>query len=264
MKRKMIVWSIAVAGLLLCAESVQAQSRVVRRSRTERRDERQTHRDEPRRPIRTDEFVAKPRPIKVVDNDVIRAFEHESFDSDRLRMADMIFSTDGHMTVDQITRISLSFDFDTNRIKFLKKAYLNCVDRHNYYRVLRTLEFSSSRENVIKFVTDNQKERKRDREPDVYYKVTSSEMSDIIKALKNESYDSYRAKLASMIVCGNMLTSRQIADMAKTFSYDSYRTDFLLLAYDNCVDPQNYVVAVNTLQYSSNRDSLMRKISRRP
>lgn len=265
MKRKMIIWSIAVAGLLLCAESVQAQSRVVRRSRTERRDERQIQREEPRRPVRTDEIVPRPRPIKVVDNEVIRAFDRERYDSDRLKMADMIFSTDGHMTVEQITRISHSFSFDTNRVKFLKKAYLNCVDRHNFYRVLPTLEFSSSRENVIKFVTDNQEERKRrDREPAVYYKVTSSEMSDIIKALKNESFDSYRVKLANMIVCGNMLTSRQIADMAKTFSFDSYRSDFLLIAYENCADPQNYVVAANTLQYSSNRDSLMRKISRRP
>ena len=66
-----------------------------------------------------------------------------------------------------------------------------------------------------------------------------------------------------MIVCGSLLTSRQIADMAKTFKFDSNRTGFLLYAYEFCADPQNYVVAANTLEFSSNRNELMRKITRR-
>ena len=67
-----------------------------------------------------------------------------------------------------------------------------------------------------------------------------------------------------MIVSGSLLTSRQIADMAKTFTFDSNRYEFLLFAYRSCADPQNYVIAANTLEFSSNRNNLMRKITRRP
>ena len=81
---------------------------------------------------------------------------------------------------------------------------------------------------------------------------------------KPYAFDSAREKLGMIIVCGNMLTSRQIADMAKTFQFDSNRSNFLLYAYRNCSDPQNYVVAANTLQFSSSRNELMRKISKRP
>ena len=101
------------------------------------------------------------------------------------------------------------------------------------------------------------------RRTDMVRKVSSSDMTAIIKALKNESFDSTRGKMARMIVCGSLLTSRQIADMAKTFSFDSKRYDFLVYAYNFCADPQNYVVAVNTLEFSSNRNNLMKKISRR-
>ena len=89
-------------------------------------------------------------------------------------------------------------------------------------------------------------------------------MTAIIKSLKDETFDSTREKLAKMIVCGSLLTSRQIADMSKTFSFDSYRNNFLIYAYKFCADPQNYVVAANTLEFSTNRNDLMRKISRRP
>ena len=143
----MMMIGIAVAALLLCTESVQAQSRVVRRERNPQRvDDRRIDRPDPRR---TRDVVApvpeRPR-IKVVDNEVIRSFDRERFDSNRLKMADMIFSTDGFMTTAQITRVAETFDYDSNRIKFLKNAYRNCVDPYNYYMVLGTLDYSSSRE----------------------------------------------------------------------------------------------------------------------
>lgn len=260
MKTRLMMIGIAVAALLCAAESVQAQSRVVRRVDNGRRNERVV-RPEQRRPERQEIIVEQRRPvIKIVDNEVIRAFDREHFDSDRLKMADMVFSTGGLMTVAQISRISAAFDFDSNRVKFIKKAYLNCVDPYNYYMILGTLDYSSSREKIIEYVLDV-KEDFPFAEP--VRKISSSDMNAIIKALRNESYDSTRSKIAKMIVRGSVLNSRQIADMAKTFSYDSNRYKFLVYAYDSCIDPQNYAVAANTLEFSSNRSDLMRNISRR-
>ena len=267
MKRNLMMIGIAVAALLLCTENIQAQSRVARRTRTERRevrrDEKLVRQPDPRRTQGAAVIVEQRRPVyKVVDNEVIRAFDREHFDSDRLKMADMIFSTGGLMTVGQITRISDIFDYDSNRIKFLKKAYDNCVDRHNFYLVLPTLDYSSSREKIIKYVLDEQERPRYDAE--VVRKVSLSDMSAILKALKNETFDSTREKLARMITSGSLFTSRQIADMAKTFKFDSNRYDFLLDAYRSCIDPQNYAIAANTLEFNSNRNDLMRKITRRP
>ncbi|MBO7110714.1 MAG: DUF4476 domain-containing protein [Bacteroidaceae bacterium] len=262
MKTRMMMIGIAVAALLLCTESVQAQSRVVRRERTERRDDRHIDQVDPRR-TRTREVPPPPEPrrIKVVDNEVIRSFERERYDSNRLKMADMVFSTGGFMTSEQIIRVANYFDYDSNRVKFLMNAYRNCVDRYNYYMVLRTLDYSSSREKVIKYVLEEKEDMLR--ETDMVRKVSNSDMSNILKALKNETYDSTRGKLARMIVCGSLLTSRQIADMAKTFKFESDRRDFLEYAYMFCADPQNYVVAIDTLKFSSDRSDLMRIISRR-
>ena len=261
MKTRMMMISIAVAALLLCTESVQAQSRVARRDRTERVDSRHIDRPDPRRSRDVVAPVPERPRMKVVDNEVIRSFDRERYDSNRLKMADMIFSTDGYMTTAQITRVAETFDYDSNRVKFLKNAYRNCVDPYNYYMVLRTLDYSSSRENIINYVLDEKEHMLR--RTDMVRKVSSSDMTAILKALKNESFDSTREKLGKMIVCGSLLTSRQIADMAKTFTYDSRRHDFLLYAYDFCSDPQNYTIAANTLEYRSNREDLMKKISRR-
>jgi len=266
MKTKVMMITLAVAALLIGTESIEAQSRVVTRSRSERRNSRVVTRTDPqpRRGERSTVIVQEVVPvrIKIVDNEVIRAFERETFDSNRLRMAEMVFSTGGYMTTAQIKIVSQSFDFDNDRVKFLKLAFDNCVDRHNFYRVLSTVEFSSSREKIIKYAMESQLDDVMDGA--ALYEVSSSDMTAIIKTLKNERFDSMREKLGKMIVSGSVLTSRQIADMARTFQFDSNRSEFLQFAYRNCSDPQNYVIAANTLEFSSSRNELMRKISRRP
>lgn len=278
MKQRMIIWSLAVAGLLMAGiEDVQAQSREVRRVNTERRpDDRSINQPDPERsnvidtrrpaqdPHRNEAGIHKPIPApkdRLISNDAVRAFGRESFDSNRLKMADMIFRTGGMMTVEQVVYISRTFDFDSNRIKFLNNAYLNCIDRYNYYLVLKTLDYSSSREKVINRIEEiRQEEMYR---YDEYYRISTTDMNNIVRTLKNEDFDSYRIKIARMIVNGNLFTARQIADMANTFSFDSYRKEFLLYAYDNCVDTQNYTVAIKTLDYRSNRSQLMDELSRR-
>ena len=246
MKKNLMMIGIAVAALLLATENVQAQSRETRGTRIERRNERVIRQEDPRRSDRGRVIIQEPaRRVKVVDHEVIRAFDRESFDSNRLKMADMVFSTGGFMTAAQIRDVSAMFDFDSN-----------------FYRVLETLEFSSSRDKMIKFVMDTPIDDPHDME--IAHKVNNAEMNAIIKMLKKEDFDSTREKLAKMIVSGSMLTSRQIADMARTFDFDSNRYDFLLYAYRSSVDPQNYVIAANTLEFSTNRNDLMRKITRRP
>lgn len=252
--------SIAVAVLLLCGESAKAQSRDSRRPRTERRirDERP-----PRDLRRSNNRVVEPvKPIlKMVDADAIRAIEKEPFDNNRLKMTQMIISTGGLMSTSQIIAISKAFDFDHNRVQFLTMAYPNCIDKALFYKVLTTLDFDASKERIIDFVIDFKHENPDKRPP---VKISNTEMNEIVKILKGESFDSTRKKLAGMIINGSILTSRQIASMAKTFDFDNNRYDFLLLASRNCSDLQNYPIAANTLDFDNNKRRLMDAITRKP
>lgn len=252
--------SIAVAVLLLCGESVKAQTRDSRRPRTERRIRDNRPPRELRRPRAIVIEPAKPV-LKMVDADAIHAIEREPFDNNRLKMTQMIISTGGLMSTSQIIAISKAFDFDNNRVQFLTLAYPNCIDKVMYYKVLGTLDFGASKEKIIDFVADFKHENPDNRPP---VRISNAEINEIVKALKNESFDSTRKKLAGMIISGSILTSRQIASMAKTFDFDNNRYDFLLLASRNCSDLQNYPIAANTLDFDNNKRRLMDAITRKP
>ncbi len=245
MKRRTII-GMAVATLLLCTTNGNAQSRVVRRANPDR--------DYDRRVIVTDRHMdIKPVIPKIIGNDAVRSFKNEPFDKNRLRMAEMIFRTDGVVTARQAMLIAETFSFDSNRLDFLKMAYTNCVDRHNYYITLNTLDFNSSREKLMDFINAID----TDTRYRVINRVTSDDLKEIVTLLKKETFDSMRYKLAVMILNGGEFTAKQIAAMARTFSFDNNRLEFLLKAYRNCIDRYNYTVAVNTLDFSSNRNKLM-------
>lgn len=256
MKTRTII-VIAAAALLLYAGNTQAQSRVVRRTRTERRVRNERPSDR-----RTEIVIPVPaKPIhKRVDADAIRAIERETFDSNRLKMIRMIISTGGLMTTSQILAVSKSFDFDSNRIQFLTMVYPNCIDKVSFYKVLETIDYNSSKEKIISFVIDY-KDDQQTYEP--LRAISNHELNEIVKVLKHESFDSTRKKTAMMITAGCILTSHQIAAIAKTFDFDSNCYDYLLFATRNCSDLQNYAVAANTLDMASNRRKLMDMITRR-
>lgn len=252
MKRRTII-GMAVAALLLCTTNGNAQSRVVRRANPDR--------DYDRRVIVTDRHMElKPIAPKIIGNDAVRSFKNEPFDKNRLRMAEMIFRTDGAVTARQATLIAETFSFDSNRLDFLKMAYANCVDRYNYFLTLRTFDFNTSREKLMDFINGIE----ADNHLRIVNRVTNDDMKEIVSTLKNETFDSMRYKLSVMILNGGEFTARQIAAMARTFDFDNGRMDFLLRAYRYCIDRHNYTVAVNTMDFSSNRTKLMNEIALRP
>lgn len=76
------------------------------------------------------------------------------------------------------------------------------------------------------------------------------------QTLANESFDSNRLKTAKNYLKNNSLSSQQIGEIAKIFTFDSNRLDFAKAAYSNCYDPQNYFLLKDCFQFSSNYSAL--------
>lgn len=87
--------------------------------------------------------------------------------------------------------------------------------------------------------------------------VNNSAFQKFLTVLKNESYDSNRLKTAKSYISKSTFSAEQIAEMSKTFSYDSGRLDFAKVAYNQCVDKNNYFLLRETFSYPSGYSSLL-------
>jgi hypothetical protein len=110
------------------------------------------------------EFINRPAPGPgpvvpppcAIDNDEFQRIKEsiakESFNSTKLTIAKQIIRSKQCFTSRQITDIVKLFSFDDTRLEVAKYAFEYTIDRENYYQVADAFTFSSSKEDLMKFL----------------------------------------------------------------------------------------------------------------
>ncbi|NTW23165.1 MAG: DUF4476 domain-containing protein [Lentimicrobium sp.] len=108
------------------------------------------------------EFVRIPVPVPVVPppckvnadefGQIKETISKESFNSTRLTLAKQIIRSKNCFTVWQVTELVKLFSFEDSRLELAKFAYDFTIDQDNYYKVADAFSFSSSKEELMRFL----------------------------------------------------------------------------------------------------------------
>lgn len=77
----------------------------------------------------------------------------EWFENNRLSSAKFIIAK-SDLTTQQVKELMLLFTFENNRVEIAKAAYCKTIDQKNYYLLNDALTFSSSKEDLARFIRD--------------------------------------------------------------------------------------------------------------
>jgi len=80
-----------------------------------------------------------------------KTFKSASFDSERDNILKITLAT-ARFTSEQALALSKIYSFDSSRLPFLKKIYPNIVDKEGFFIVFNSLDFSSSKDQLTKFI----------------------------------------------------------------------------------------------------------------
>lgn len=78
----------------------------------------------------------------------------EWFENNRLKSVKVILDKN-HVTTQQVKELMLLFTFESNRLEIAKYAYCNTVDQRNYFRLNDALTFSSSKDELARFLRES-------------------------------------------------------------------------------------------------------------
>ena len=87
-------------------------------------------------------------------NDFSRAIsviQKESFEDSKLNTAKQMTSNN-RLCVSQIIQICGLFSFENTKLDYAKYAYRFCVDQNNYYQVNEVFTYSSSKDELRKYI----------------------------------------------------------------------------------------------------------------
>lgn len=89
-------------------------------------------------------------------NDVKEQIRKEWFENNRLLSVKHIVDK-SYFTTEQVKELMLLFTFESNRLEVAKYAYCKTVDQRNYFRVNDALTFSSTKEELARFLRESNK-----------------------------------------------------------------------------------------------------------
>jgi|GEM_PF-1738306 len=203
-------------------------------------------------------------------NNMCQSISRESFDDRRMELAKLIVkSSNKPFTASQIKQMARCFSFDNAKVKFLKFAYDYCIDPNNYYECVSLLTFTSNKEELMSFLNSRPQQNLYPSHPippvapPVPMICTPEEVNNMCQSISRESFDDRRMELAKLIVksSNKRFTTSQIKQMARCFSFDNAKVNFLKFAYDYCIDPNNYYDCLSLLTFTSNKEELMEFIN---
>lgn len=99
--------------------------------------------------------VAVPVPVAMSDEmfaETKKAIRDASFDDTKLSTAKTIIGTN-FVTTAQVMELSKQFSFDDAKLKFVKFAYNNCVDKNNYFKLGSIFSWDSDKEALNNFIS---------------------------------------------------------------------------------------------------------------
>lgn len=168
MKQKILLLAFAIICLFQLDATAQRNNRNDRNDRDNksRYDQRDRNQREHRYWNRTrdyneerdryyDDYDRRTYSCRPMGNDAffdaMNTIKNTSFDNTKLEIANSITAMNC-MTTDQIMTIAQNFSFESNRLAYAKKAYAACADPQNYFKILNTFTFSSSKEELSQYI----------------------------------------------------------------------------------------------------------------
>ncbi len=90
--------------------------------------------------------------------------------------------------------------------------------------------------------------------------ASAEQVAMALKTIENQSFDDKKLEIAKLCVTLAPFEVRDLARIVASFSFDDKRKEFLIYAYSNCCDPENYYLLRDSFSFRSNFDEMMEAV----
>lgn len=98
--------------------------------------------------------------------------------------------------------------------------------------------------------------------PDYIAPASKEQVAEIVRVVKKTSFDDDKCDIAKLCVMLRPVFAKDLRSIAKLFSFDSAKVEFLSYAYQFCPDKENYTIVLDAFSFSSSKDKIIDLINK--
>jgi hypothetical protein len=170
----------------------------------------------------------------------------------------------------QVKRMALAITNEDSRVEFVATAYPSTVDPENFHDVYDAFQTFSKVFRLHDRITAQQRTIPRGPGGVAYPPqgpppLTDRELAEILASLRRESFDDSRLAIAKVAGTGvrGRISSKQMLEVLKLFSFDDRKLECAKLAIDWVVDPADFHVVYAAFAFDSSKNQLSKFIEAR-
>lgn len=189
-----------------------------------------------------------------------RGLSAEADDTQKLRRANDLAGTHPLSSL-QVKAIAARLHDDAARLEFATRAYPRVVDPENFYEVYDAFTSFSKVMRLHDRIGGLQ------RPPPAPVVVappvmTDADMTDVLRALRKESFDQTRTQVARQILSSSSkpFLSDQVRQIVACFDFDPAKLELAKFAYDYTADREKYFLVNDAFSFDSTKKALLRYI----
>jgi len=194
------------------------------------------------------------------------------FDSSRMTVAKQACRFNC-MTSDQVRDLCREFSYESSKLEFAEYAFEYCYDRYRYYIVGQAFTYSSSVDQLNRFITNQMASYQQpyggynnggyfqSDNPNCRYIMMDHDFNDLLQMINGTPYASTKMTIAKQACAATCISAEQVREICRLFTFDSDRLTFAKYAYDHCYDRRNYFKVNDVFTFTSSVNELNRYIN---
>ncbi|TAF67210.1 MAG: DUF4476 domain-containing protein [Cytophagales bacterium] len=172
----------------------------------------------------------------------------------------MLLNNGNCFATTQIMKFATLLTDDNNRLEFLKKAYNNTFDIGNYTYANQVLNLVQNQNAFATFLS--QQGGNTGTGGIVNCSVPSSEMSQIVTRIKNETFEREQLNMAKTIAAAKKcFTVAQVIQIVNVFTFSDTKIDIAKYMWDYTIDKDNFYKVTDAFTFSTEKEKILEFIN---
>ena len=179
-------------------------------------------------------------------------------DERKLVYLNSIIEKNCYSTVQLIKLISV-LPIEMDKLNASKLAYNHITDKENINLLQTSFKFETMKQSFLSFKKD-QEVLEKQKKLDCKTAVTEVQFSEILKSIKQNSYENGKTIATKIQLSNNCISSAQAKKILDLFTHDREKLEVLKFTYNVLVDKENAKTLADELQFEESKTEFLKYI----
>ena len=201
--------------------------------------------------------VVPPRPPR--DNGksfetLLTMINREAFDDEKMKLV-RVYANNQNFSTAQVRQLLQKITHDENKLSLAKALAPAVADIQQYYTLKDAFNFIGTKNEFIEFMSGYQSQGPRSV-------MRQAAFEQLRANVKLEAFDDNKSKLISVALQNSAISTAQLAELLKTYSFDEKALACAKDVYQLVSDRQNYFTLKDVFRFQKTKNDLMDFLAR--